>query len=54
MNNFSYLVIKHIYREHNQRASFLSKEALDMAPGYGTFSKYIDGLDDLKGFFQLF
>ena len=54
MNNFSFLVIKHIYRGHNQRADCLSKEALDLAPGSGIFTEFIDGLNDLKGGFQLF
>ena len=51
MNSFSFLVIKHIYCEHNQRAHCLSKEALDLVPGSGNFSKYIDGMNELKGFF---
>ena len=54
MNNFSFLVIKHIYRERNQRVDCLSKEALDLAPGSGIFTKIIDGLNDLKRVFQLF
>ena len=54
MNSFSFLVIKHTYREHNQQTCCLLKEALDLAPGYGNFSEYIDGLNELKGVFQLF
>ena len=51
MNSFTYLVIMHTYREHNQRADSLSKEALDLSPGVVTFSEYIDGLNELKGGF---
>ena len=54
MNNFTYLVIKHTYREHNQRVDCLSKEVMDLALGFVIFSEYIDGLNDLKGDFQLF
>ena len=54
MNSFTYLVIMHTYREHNQRAGSLSKEALDLAPGFGTFSEILDGNIDIDGVFQLF
>ena len=54
MNKFSHLVIKHIYREHNQHVDCLSKKALDLAPGCAIFTEIIDGMNDFKGIFHLF
>ena len=54
MAYFSCLDIRHIYREHDQRANGLSKEALVLAPSVGKFSEFLDGNIDISRFFQLF
>ena len=41
-DSFLSMVILHIYREHNERAYCLSKEALSLAPGHLIFTKFYD------------
>ena len=45
---------KHIFREHNSLADSLSKQALKLEMGYGTFSEYMDGLVIAQDHFILF
>ena len=54
MSFFSNLSIKHTYREHNQRTDSLSKEALALAPGCGSFSKFYDGFSVMNDTFKLY
>ena len=51
---FSNLSIKHTYQEHNQRAYSLSKEALALAPGCGSFLEIYDGFSVMNDTFKLF
>ena len=48
------VTINHIYREHNQQADILSKQALMLPPGHGTFFESLDGKIIDRGNFQLF
>ena len=48
------LIIKHIYREHNQQADNLSKQALLLDPGFGNFTESLDGMIIDHGNYQLF
>ena len=43
MINFSPLILKNIYCEHNKQADCLSKKAFGLDPGFGNFSEYMDG-----------
>ena len=54
LQNFSDLILKHIYREHNQIADRLSKSALSLDSGLGTFQEYWDDKITDHGNFQLF
>ena len=48
------VTINHIYREHNQQADILSKQALMLPHGHRTFFKYLDGRIIDQGDLQLF
>ena len=48
------VIFKHIFREHNSLAYGLSKQALNLDMGYGTFSESLDGLVIEQGHFMLF
>ena len=48
------VTINHIYREHNQQADILSKQALMLPPGHGTFFESLDGKIIDQGDLQLF
>ena len=51
---FLALSFDHIYREHNQLADHLSKVALTLAPGSGTYSEFLDGHLTSHGNIKLF
>ena len=38
------VIFKHIFREHNSQADGLTKQALKLDMGYGTFSEILDGM----------
>ena len=48
------VIFKHIFREHNSLADELSKRALNLEMGYGSFSESMDGLVIEQGHFMLF
>ena len=48
------VTFKHIYREHNMLADGLSKQALNLDMGYGTFFESLDGMVIEHGQFTLF
>ena len=48
------LIMKHIFREHNQIADSLSKEALPLEFGYGTFKEVMNYISTDHGNFRLF
>ena len=52
--HFPSLTINHIYQEHNQQADSLSKNALDLDPGFGIFSEHLNGMISDHGNFLLF
>ena len=58
INNMLYLsppvIFKHIYREHNMLADGLSKQALLLDMGFGTFFESLDGSVIDHGHFMLF
>ena len=58
INNMLHLVplviFKHTYREHNMLANGLSKQALNLDMGYGTFFESLDGMVIEHGQFILF
>ena len=51
---FLALSFDHIYREHNQLADRLSKAALSLAPGMGSYSEFFYGLLTSHSNFKLF
>ena len=48
------MIFKHIFREHNSLADGLSKQALKLDMGYGTFFETLDGMVIDHGQFVLF
>ena len=48
------VIFKHIFREHNSLADDLSKQALNLDMGYGTFFESLDGMVIEHGQFVLF
>ena len=48
------VIFKHIFREHNMLADDLSKQALNLDMGYGTFFESLDGMVIEHGQFVLF
>ena len=48
------VTIKHIYREHNQQADGLSKQALLLDPGLWRFTESLDSVIIDHGIFKLF
>ena len=40
MSSFMWVDLSHVYREHNRRADFLSKEGLHLAPGLRILTEY--------------
>ena len=48
------VIFKHIYREHNMLADGLSKQALKLDMGFGTFYETLDGMVIKHGHFKLF
>ena len=54
MSNFLRLDFQHIYREHNQCADGLSKEALLLDPGLCHISSFFDGVVSEIGEFMFF
>ena len=51
---FHHLSFSHTYREHNQLADSLSKSALSLAPGIGSYSKNSEGLLASRDTFKIF
>ena len=54
MDGFVWLDIHHVYREHNQSADSLSREALNLSPGILCFSESLDDSISKSGEFKLF
>ena len=54
MHHFSGMIMKHIYREHNQIADNLSKIALSLDSGFGNFKESLNDKFTDHGNFQLF
>ena len=54
LQNFPELIVKHIYREHNQIADILSKNALLLDSGHGTYKEILNESSIGYGNFQLF
>ena len=54
LQNFPELIVKHIYREHNQIADILSKNALLLDSGYGNYKEILNEFSTDHGNFQLF
>ena len=52
--HFLALSFDHIYREHNQQAGRLSKDALSLAPGIGTYHEFFKGQLTSHGNIKLF
>ena len=48
------VIFKHIYREHNMLADGLSKQAMELDMGFGTFYETLDGMVIKHGHFMLF
>ena len=48
------VIFKHIFCEHNSLEDGLSKQALNLDMGYGTFLETLDGMDINHGQFVLF
>ena len=48
------VIFKHTFREHNMLADGLSKQALKLDMGHGSFSEYLDGMVIENGQFVLF
>ena len=48
------LIVKHIYRGHNQIADILSKNALLLDSGYGNYKEILNEFSTDHGNFQLF
>ena len=48
------VTFKHIFREHNSLVDGLSKQALKLDMGYGTFFESLDGMVIDHGQFMLF
>ena len=48
------VIFKHIYREHNMLADSLSKQALKLDMGYGSYIESLDGMVIEDGQFMLF
>ena len=48
------VIFKHIFHEHNMLADGLSKQALNLDMGYGSFSETMDGLVINHGQYVLF
>ena len=54
LHNFPDMIMKHIYREHNQIADSLSKNALSLDSGFGNFQEFMfDNITD-HVYFQLY
>ena len=49
-----HVIFKHIYREHNSLADGLSKEAIKLDMGHGSFTESLDGLVINDGHFELY
>ena len=54
LHHVPFLTINHIYREHKQQADSLSKQALSLALGHGSFYGSLNGMIIDHGIFQLF
>ena len=54
IDSFLCLDIRHVYREHNERANGLSKDSLALAPGQCSFSEVYDDIIIESGDFQHF
>ena len=54
LHYFLDMIMKHIYREHNQIADRLSKSALSHDSGFGNFQEYLFGKITDHGNFQLY
>ena len=54
LQNFPELIVKHIYHEHNQIADILSKNALLLDSGHGTYKEILNEISTIHGNFQLF
>ena len=52
--SFDSLDIFQVYTEHNQKANYLSKEALVLGPGLCSFSDIEDDSSCMNGNLQLF
>ena len=51
---FTSIDYQHVYREYNERADILSKEALQLATGLLSFTKYCEGIVIREATIQLF
>ena len=49
-----HVIFKHIYREHKTLANGLSKEAIKLDMGHGSFTESLDGLVINDGHFDLY
>ena len=54
LHNFPEMIMKHIYREHNQIADSLSKNALSLDSGFGNFKESLNDKIIDHGTFQLY
>ena len=54
LHNFPDMIMKHIYREHNQIADILSKIALSLDSGFGNFQEFMFDKITNNGNFQLY
>ena len=54
MSGFTWLNMRHVYREHNQSADSLSKEALLLSLGLLSFSEIMNGTICMNGNLKLF
>ena len=54
LQSFPGMIMKHVFREHNQTADSLSKKALTLDSGYGTFIEVMNDITIDHGIFRLF
>ena len=54
LQSFPGMIMKHIFREHNQTADSLSKKDLTLDSGYGTFIEVMNDITIDHGIFRLF
>ena len=54
LQSFPGMIMKHIFHEHNQTVDSLSKKALTLDSGYGTFNEVMNDITIDHGNFRLF